>query len=275
MESAFAIAQPTQVSLHADGSGFVGQLDLERRDGSRYQRVVQGVSCAEVAEALAFVLALTLTATERPPAEAKEPPPLVEPPASVATREPPRPVEKRRSAWDFGAGVQLGARAGLAPEWVLVQGAFLEARRASPGLFGFSLRAAFLRAPSVHRTVQDGTADFSWWAARLEASPLRLQLFQWLDLVPYAGTHLGRSLASGQPAPAGGVGQSSAQLWADAFGGSRLELAALRWLSIQAQSELLVPFTRYQFAFQNPNTPIYQVPAVAAAAFASVELRFP
>jgi len=277
VEAALVTPQAAKVRLvaDADGSGFVGQLELVRRDGSYYQRAVNGVSCAEVAHALAFVLALTLTATESPPEEAQEPPPVAEAPKVVLPRVPESPVEEPRSPWSYGVGVQLGARAGLAPQWALVQGAFVEARRAGAGPFSFNLRAAFLRAASVRHTDPSGTTDFSWWAARLEGCPLRFRPLEGLEWLPCAGMHVGRLLATGEPASSVGASKHSSQTWVDGFAASRLELAVARWLSIQAQAELLVPFTRYQFAFDNPETGVYQVPAVAGAAFAGIELRFP
>ena len=44
--------------IHAASSGFVGQLALRRSDASSYDREVTGASCGEVANALAFVLAM-------------------------------------------------------------------------------------------------------------------------------------------------------------------------------------------------------------------------
>ncbi|HEY3255506.1 MAG TPA: hypothetical protein VGJ91_16220, partial [Polyangiaceae bacterium] len=126
-----AIPAPPQgkVSLLADASGFVGELELVRGDGSHYQREVRGATCGEVANALAFVLALTLTAKEPPAPVAPELPKAAPPRAIVSPRVPEKPVEKQRAAWSFGVGVQLGARAGLMPEWALIQAAFLEMRR--------------------------------------------------------------------------------------------------------------------------------------------------
>jgi len=273
VEAAFATAEPVKVSLVADSSEFVGQLEIVRRDGSRYQRGVRGASCDEVAHALAFVLALTLTATELPPSPAPKPPQAVEPTQRVPTRAPEPPVEKRRSPWGYGVGVQLGARAGIAPDWALVQGAFLEVRRTTAEPLAFSLRAAFLRAPTVNYSDSNGTTDFSWWAVRLEGCPLRLHWRNWLEMLPCAGTHLGRIQATGQPWFGSSVSQS--RTWVDAFAAARLELAVARWLSIQAPAELLVPLTRSQFAFDNPDTSVYQVPALGGAAFGGIEVRFP
>src|SRR5882724_4324372 len=52
--------------IHAASSGFVGQLALRRSDASNYAREVTGDSCPEVANALAFVLALALGAKDAP-----------------------------------------------------------------------------------------------------------------------------------------------------------------------------------------------------------------
>ena len=104
---------------------------------------------------------------------------------------------------------------------------------------------------------------------------MRLRWLEWLEWLSCAGMDVGRSLATGQPAPANGVSQRSSQVWLDGFAASRLELRVARWLSLQAQAELVVPFTRYQYAFDNPDTLVYGVPPVAGAAFAGIEVRFP
>jgi hypothetical protein len=274
VEAAFATPQPVKVSLFADSSEFVGTLELERRDGSHYQRTMHGASCAEVADALAFVLALTLTATELPPQE-KESPEVASASPVATERLPEPPTEKRRPPWSYGVGAQLGVRAGLAPEWALVWSAFLEAQLASAGPFAFNARLAFLRAPTISHTDSLGTTEFSWWAGRLEGCPLRVPLFAWLAWLPCAGAHVGRLTATGETLSNAGVIYRTSQIWVDGFASSRLELKVASWLSLQAQAELVVPITRYQFAFDNPDTLIYRVPPLAGAAFAGVELRFP
>ena len=274
VEAAFATPQPAKVSLFADSSEFVGTLELERRDGSHYQRTMHGASCAEVANALAFVLALTLTATEPPPRE-KEPPEVVSASLTATERLPEPPAEERRSAWSYGVGAQLGVRAGLAPEWASVWSAFLEARRASSRPFSFSARLAFLRAPTISHTGNFGTTEYSWWAGRVEGCPVRLPLYEWLEWLPCAGAHVGRLIATGETLSNAGVIYRTSQIWLDGFASSRLELRVAGWLSLQAQAELVVPITRYQFAFDNPDTLVYAVPPLAGAAFAGVEVRFP
>ena len=87
--------------------------------------------------------------------------------------------------------------------------------------------------------------------------------------------HLGRLRAAGQPNGELGSARSSARVWLDAVFLLRLEFAATRWLSVQAQGEGLVPLTRYEFAFDAPDTPIYQSPRAAAGAFIGLGARFP
>ncbi|MEO7036846.1 MAG: hypothetical protein ABI548_23045 [Polyangiaceae bacterium] len=121
------------VRLHATPSGFSGRLELHRLDASEYSREVSGGTCSEVANAIAFVLALALgakdtapevaAAPEPPPPPAPTPvpvPPLPSPPAPVVAEQKASPSElsATRAApsriGDLGVGVQFGARTGSA-----------------------------------------------------------------------------------------------------------------------------------------------------------------
>ena len=288
-DAANATSPRIALSLRATSSGFVGQLDLQRADSSQYERAVNGVSCAEVANALAFVLALAL-GTKDPPAAPAEATPAQTPatpeaatlPAPAAPAAPPvlvasprlpePPGQRRRSPWRFGGGIQLGARAGLAPSWLLVESAFVEARRVTTSPFAFALRAGFENAASSTVRDNNGTTDFSWWAGELEGCPAQLRLLQRLALRPCAGLHVGRLRASGHPTA--GVARVQSKLWGDALAGLRLELALLPWLSLDLHAPMLLPFTPYQFVF-NPNAPVYQVPRIASAGFLGLAGHFP
>lgn len=280
-----------EIDLREAGPDFRGRLALRRADASRYEREVSGASCSEVANALAFVLALALVADEGPPesplpsgvAAAAQPPPrevpTVSPPAARRDGRPPSPrpaAARRQSALSLAAGVQLGTRTGLAPRWLVLEAAFFEVRRTTNKVWGPTLRGGFVNAASVSRSSLGGTTDFGWWSGRLEACPLRVRLLAPLELVPCAGMHLGRLRVSGHPVtePAGS-GRTSAQWWVEGLGTLRVEFAAARWLSVQAQAELLVPFTQYRFAFDAPDTPVYQVPSLAAGGFVGLAARFP
>jgi hypothetical protein len=102
--------------------------------------------------------------------------------------------------------------------------------------------------------------------------PLRLELTTKLGLLPCAGAHVGRLVATGDPTA--GSGRTAAKLWVDAALAARLELRLWRVLALETQTDLLFPLTPYRFAFDSPDTPVYQVPRVAAAAFVGVGVHF-
>jgi hypothetical protein len=270
------------VRLHAADVGFVGQLELSLPDVGAYSREVRGASCEEVANALAFVLALALTAKEPAAQPASEPPsprspPVTPTPAPPALSEQPLTREPPQStgAWGFGAGAQLGVRTGLGPIWTTVGTAFVEVRRPSATPFTLTLRGSFADAQTITRSDRSGTTDFRWWAGRLEACPVLVKLFEPLSLLPCVGGHVGVLNGAGRPVT--GQGHRPSKLWLDAVTTLRLELRLVSWLSIQAQGELLLPVIHYRFTFDDPApvTLVYQVPAVAAASLLGIAAQFP
>jgi len=291
-----ALAPPAQgsVRLYATGSGFTGRLELPGADGTASAREVQGVTCAEVGNALAFVLALSLGAkTESEPAtgEVREavvptapappespaaapsglPPPIAS--AEAPSRSPGRPGAPPRSEWRFGAGFLLGARTGLSPHGALVEAAFAEARRVRSGSSGPILRVGFERAET--RVDAYGRTDIVWRAGRLEACPFGLRVLPQLDLEPCLGIHAGQINALGSPT-GGGAGRQPSNLWLDGSSGFHLEFSALRGLSLDAEGGLLFPLTRYRFALDGQGDPtVYQIPSLSCAGFLGLNARFP
>jgi hypothetical protein len=276
--------------IHAAGAGFVGQLELRRSDASNYDREVTGASCEEVANALAFVLALALGAKDAtapsdvpasptvveppaapPPVPSVNPPPMPSPPPPLLPHELVAPA--RRSRWRLGVGEQVGERSGLgAPTFV--GAAFLEARRVAVSPFGFTFRAGFATAQTATHGDLNGTTEFSWWAGNLEACPLRLRVLGPLALLPCAVVDVGRLHVNGNPSSPGSSSGKASRLWLDALAVARLELSLSRWLSLEAQGDLIVPFSRYQFEFKNTDAPTYPVPALAWGAFAGLAGHF-
>ena len=271
--------------IHAAGSGFVGQLALRRSDGSTYDREVTGASCSEVANALAFVLALALGAKEAAapsppvtvaPVAAPPPVPPSKPPATLsAPEQAPKPaLAERRSPWRLGGGAQVGERTGLGRA-TLVGTGFLEVRRIAVSPLGFTFRAGFSSAQTTTLTVANATTDVSWWAGKLEACPLRLRILESLAFLPCAATDVGRQRATGRPRGPGSRSGTASKVWVDGLAAARLELSLARWLSVEAQGELIVPFTRYRFAFDPDTHVAYRAPLVATAALAGLTAHFP
>lgn len=276
-----------QVGLSEGDAGARGSLTLERADGTRYTRELGAATCQEVAPAVAFVLAYALAGREAEQA-APSTAPITEPTtvqpsaatSSLSTTEVTDrgPPSNRRagSSWRFGVGVALGARTGLGPIWTTVEAARVEARRErdeDPLVLAFV--ASLLRDETITRIDRNGTTTFAWLAGRLDFCPVRLELQAWLSLLPCGGAHLGRLLATGEPLRGSGArGREVSKLWADAVLATRLELRLWRVLALEAQGELVVPLTTYRFAFDNPDTPVYQVPHVAAAGFVGLAVHF-
>jgi hypothetical protein len=277
------------VRLLQGPDGATARLELTREDGSRYARELGGESCEAAAQGLAFVLAYALGGGDpldapvpeiqpKPVEPVAPPPPLpLSPAAAVAPpRAAPAPAPVASSArWHFGLGAQLGARTGLGPIWTPVEVGLLDVRRRKTG-FAPVLRLAVLRAEPIQRVDAFGTTEFSWLAARIEGCPLQLPLIEPLRVAPCVGAHLGRIRAEGRPArTAGGSGQVADEIWADAVVALRLELTLAGVLQLEAQGDVVVPFTPYLFAFDNPDTSVYQVPGVAAAGYVGLGLHFP
>src|SRR5260221_1776715 len=120
------------VALRAAGDAFAAHLELLRNDGSKYVRDLDGPSCVELAEAMAFVLALGLGDRAPDGGKREEPPAnlapvqktkVVEPPVAARETAPPA-ISPEPSAryWSLGVGAALGARGGLGPTWTSVGG---------------------------------------------------------------------------------------------------------------------------------------------------------
>jgi hypothetical protein len=266
------------------GSAWV-RFQLDRPDGTSHERELREGSCAELAPALAFVLAYALGGRERsgpPPREATSELPATSAPAPSPARGP-TPVSDaqpsgrpRKFPWRLGLGVELGARSGLGPNWTLIEGASLQLQHERARFPRLDVRAAFLRGNSSSRVHDAFDLQFSWLAGRLEACPLHVPLKRGLSVLPCVGAHVGRFQVEGRPENQRGArGKTANELWLDAVGSLRFELVVWRVLALQARGEAVLPLTPYEFAFDNPYTPAYRVPRVAAAVSLGLGLRFP
>lgn len=278
------------VLLQQGPAGASARLELTREDGTRYSRELGGESCEAAAQGLAFVLAYALGGgdpldaplPEIPPKPAdpapappvETPPPEPTLPSASAPPATPAAAVQQPSRWRFGFAAQLGARTGLGPIWTPVVAGLVDVRRRKSGIAPV-LRLAVLRGEPIRRVEAFGTTELSWLAARVEGCPVQVPLVGALQLAPCAGLHLGRISAQGTPSGNQGTGQRANEPWADVALALRLELDLWRLLQLEVQGEALFPLTPYQFAFDNPNTSVYQVPSLAFAGFLGLGLHFP
>jgi hypothetical protein len=264
------------VVLRATEDMFVGQLQIRRRDGTRFGREVRDASCTEVAQAIAFIVGLALSGQAEnappeppppaPPAPARTAPAPVAPPDAAPVQTPPQ--------LGFGFGAAIGARSGIAPTWALTESAAIEARSLAKVTLAPSFRLAVLHAGTVTVDSGVGTTDFSLIAGRAAGCPLRLPLTSGIDLLPCLGVDVGSIGASGQPATPQGSSADTRSVWVDIFASLRPQFRLVGPLYAELEAELVVPLTTYQFAF-DPGTNVYRVPTLAAAGSAGLFLLFP
>jgi hypothetical protein len=256
------------VVLRAANAEATGKLTVRRPDGSQYVRQVQGSSCGEVAPALAFVLALALSGEDEPRPSAR---PREVPSAALSSETvPPAPP-----VWRWSLSGELGMRTGLAPSWSPIERLAFDLGRVMPSVVAPRFELALSHAEAVTRIDRVGSTRFGWMSGRLGGCPLSVRPFGPLELVPCAGVDLGIISASGETSTMGGQGHETSSFWLSAFGGLRLQAPVMRPIFVRAEAELTLSLTPYRFAFDRPDTPVYEIPLVGGGAYAGVAVQFP
>ena len=282
-----AIPARASVEFRRSAAGMIGRFDLVRRGGSRSSRELESASCDEAATALAFVLALALSGRTAPDVDsspsqpAKAPQLVATPSAPAADRQRPGtdPDQAQISSswrWRFGLGVQLGARPGVGPSFTPVEAAVIALSGKHPRSWNLGVRIGFLRGQPITHSAVAGDSTFKWLAGRVEGCFWSAALSRALSVTPCISTHVGQLTVVGTPEPLPGArGRRAAGLWLEAGGALRLELQVVNGLSLEMQGEALAPVTRYQFAFDRPDTNVYRVPALAAYGCFGLVAHFP
>ncbi len=282
-----------RVTMRVESGGAWARFELKRPDGASQERELRERSCDELAPALAFVLAYALggaesaardngvvTAASRKgdpaPPTAPSAPAAVPAVTSAAESDSEAFGPRDSAVWRGGVGVEFGARSGLAPSWVPLGGVAVELLRGKPAWPQLHVRASFLLARSVTYVDAVGETEFSWWAGRVDVCPLGVPLTRTLSLLPCLGGHVGRIEAAGQPDGMSVVsGATVKKPWFDALLSLRGELVLWNVLVLQARGELVWQLTPYHFAFDNPDTSVYDAPRFASAGFLGLGARFP
>ena len=260
------------VALYPSDTQFTGKVAIRRGDGTFYAREVVGTTCGEVSPAIAFILALALNGQNETLSDSPSAAPEPTPAGDLAP--PPTPAREGGTGWGWGVGAAVGARRGIAPSWSMVEQVAVEMRAVSSATLAPTFRIALLHAEPVTEDDDVGTTEFSWIAGRVAGCPLRARLLAELELHPCVGLDLGAIGASGRPATPQGRPGDTRSFWADAFGSLRLRVHVLGPVFAEVETELVLPFTQYDFAF-DPRTPVYAVPNLAAAGWAGLFAQFP
>jgi hypothetical protein len=282
------------VSIH-DGSHPAGQLVVHRGDAIEGARSVTGSSCAQVADAMALVVALAIDpaalagAAPAPPSPATsssaEPSPAdtspaapapatpLPPPAAAPTAiEPESPgtparIEERPHTLFIGADADVTG--GVAPSALVSVEPIVGWRLPSRGLLAPSFRASFLRTSSSAVETDGGSTSFTWTAGRVDACVL-----SW----PPGPAHLlacARLEGGVLDATSSGVpgAHTEERAWFAAGPVARAEWAVLGALFVEAGVAPMVRLTSYRFRLL-PDDTIYQVPPVGLEAEAGLGVHF-
>ncbi len=297
-------ARTFRVDVSPTRAGFRGRLAIEDPSGSSAIREVSGTSCEEVLSALGLIAALAIdpkasTAAKPPPAPvtapvtapatapatvtATTPAPVVVPvPASAPVFVPapspfpplPLPVwlppyVEAPPRWRPGLGAHAAAFFAIAPEAAPGVLVFGELARTGGAAFSPALRLGLELARSPTLRIPTGTAAFSLVAGRLEACPTRLTAGS-LSLLPCLALEAGALRAGGTGTT---YSTSVDRPWVTAGLAARAEIAVSRWISLEAQGALTLPFIRDSF-YLEPDITAHDVPAVGGTLGGGAALHF-
>jgi hypothetical protein len=264
------------VTIERSADQVSGKLEVARLDAEPTRREFAASTCEEVSSALALVASLALDPNARtelllsptpaasqqdfptPPAPAAPPDAVAPPeakPASPAPSQPPARPPRERSHYLAWLGPSAGVAGGYAPEPLISLGLGLGARRVAPGLSpGLQLSGLWGKTGTTGPSAANGS--FAWAMGRLEVCPLRLQLDARLALEPCAAAEAGRLSARGadtqvdEPVTAG--------RWWFAAGATLSLHVSLRQFFFRFAALGLVPATRDEFVFRDPDRSVHQ-----------------
>jgi hypothetical protein len=249
-------------------------LTLELSESGRTRtRLITARACSDLADAAALAIQLARVepfeaaavaepaSSEATPAAAVEGParPVDAPPAP----SPPTRTEPARAAILAAAALDLSALSRPAPGLSL--GGRLSFERLELELYALAL------APANVEVRSGESVRFSLLAAGPRAC-YRALTSGALTLKPCVAFELGRFAADGA-----GLSQDErafAQWWLVPNAGLALELAANRWLALEARGELSRPLTRRTYAV-NGSEVVYEPPAIGSRLYLGVSLQLP
>lgn len=268
-----------RVSVHKEASSYRAEVSLERGDGSSGNvRSLEGGTCAELTDAVALVLALTIDPTAAAPARTAAAPTasaVPTPPATTTTASPPAVASSAAPVASVAPPIRVyGAPVPVPVHLATSAGAFLDssmlpslaagARLGLQGSYGWGrleLRGALAFENEASIANRAAGARYRFFALGVlpgaqvfSRGPVSLDLLaggQWVRM-------LGSSFGVSQVADGG---TSLAVL--DAAAVARFELFS--WLVLRAEIDGWVPLTRPSFLVEGLGA-LHRVPAISLQA---------
>jgi hypothetical protein len=262
-----AAARTFVVSIERRGEGVAGSL-VVRESGASGAREVAGAQCGAVATVLALATALAIdpraSGLSQEPAEKQAAAPA--PPVAATVGLAPEPSSdepSERTSARLSAALGPSLESGVGPRLSLggaVQLEWHSARQGSP-LSAFGVELAWLEAPAYG--VNGASSSFRFLLARPVLCSFELAPVSVFSVSPCLGVELGAVTGSGADLPAP---STETRLWAAGDALLRARLSASDAWFVELDGVLVLPFTRYNFVFREPDTQIYRVPTLAFSA---------
>jgi hypothetical protein len=246
--------------------GSAGTLELVAPGATLALREVSAADCAQVVAALALMTALAIEPNSATTVPAPAPPATASPVVAEASARDAR----ARARWVLAVGGLFEALGGVAPDPILLVRPFAQLVREDASPWSYALRLSLARA-HAELANDEGSADVTWWAARLEACPMRGAPLRPLALSACLPVEAGRLAAVGSGFA---DGQRVARPWLSLGAAGRIEWSVFEVLVIEAAGELFFPLVRDRF-YVGPNATLHRAPAVAGGVSVGVGARFP
>jgi hypothetical protein len=263
-------AAGARVDLGIEGAkgGYVGTLVAFDEHGEQGSRRIEGRTCSEVAQALAFLAGLAIELGGRIEPEPSPPPPPPPQPLSVA---PPRTAPAKPSpAIEVSTMLLEGARGGFGPG-PRTSGELGVEVGAARGILAPSARLVGFVGESHLESVSSPPegADFWFVGGRLELCPLR-----------FGNTDFAvRPCAGGEVGPVYGQGRialhprSVSELWSSAELTLRVQWFATKSFFAEAGGGPVFPIVRTRYYFEPAQT-LFTVPMLTARGAIGFGVRF-
>jgi hypothetical protein len=251
---------------------YTGRITSQEGDRAHLVREVSAVSCSEVADALAFIAAVS---TDASTSAAPAPPPNAEdrsltPPAAPAESPALHVVESTPSPGYAGA---LGADAEIVglvgPEPILGFPIFLDVATRGDRALAPSFRLAFVSTLTVTQSNSVGSGHFRWTTGRLEVCPFRLSLASSLRARPCSRLDAGAVSAS---ADLDGLANTPVRPWFAVALTGRVEWAIAGPIAAEIEAGATIPLSKDRFYFQT-NTEVYRFGSAGPVLSAGIAAR--
>ncbi len=255
------------------GAAVRGRLDIREPDGARQERAVESATCAEVANALALVVALYLDpdATSSPAvAPAPVTPRPTEPRPVAVPEQRSVDVTPRAPSVRFGGGAGLGLLGGIGPSVAPLARVFGEAAIA-PSPRGRSTLRVSLDGATTEDDAAAGSQRYSVLAGAIRLCPFDVRVVRSFFFGACGAFQAGVRRAASE-----GVVDAQIQdrAWLAPHATAHATLGIGPSVTLELEGGVAVPLVRTRF-FLGPDVTVWRTPAAAPAVNAAISFAFP